>query len=188
MEPARAVDHHGRLRREPRAEPVGIERRAEGVGQRADVGGFRREAGEGRHMDGGAGVGKPCRGERGSEGGDIAGFRPRTWIEPRALTSMRPLPNRRAASISATNCAAPSGGPGGSRESNPSPVAMGRAMVGQALRRVGAVMTGLIPDRGDGCIWGSARRLAAADMQPCGGRRRRFAFSALTRFAAASSN
>jgi hypothetical protein len=197
----RAAHGEGRCRRPPLAE-VGVESvparcrsprtpgelRADPVGmsaaRRASASGRTSEGSGERPARGGngwrAGVGKPL--ASAAEGGHIDGSRPRTRLPRASLT--RP-PNRRAASISATNHGAERR-PGGSRASNLSPVAMGRAM-GQALRRAGAAAAGLIPDRGDGCIWGSAQprrrqRATGWRLAPA------FRLSALTRFAAASSN
>ena len=64
-----------------------------------------------------------------------AGVSPRSCRLPRAVTSTSPLPSRAAARASPASCAGVSPPAGVSRTSQPSPVSIGAASVGQAPRR-----------------------------------------------------
>ena len=69
--------------------------------------------------------------KRGAE----SGVSPRTWMLPRPVTSMTPLPCACAASHSAANASNPMVPIGRSRTSHPSPVGMGVESPGQDPRR-----------------------------------------------------
>ena len=70
-----------------------------------------------------------------AKSGAEAGVSPRTWMLPREVTSMTPLPNVRAAAQSRANAASGTVPIRTNRTNRPSPVGIGADSPGQAPRR-----------------------------------------------------
>ena len=71
--------------------------------------------------------------------GADAALNPRTWMLPREVTSMTPLPCWRAAAQRSANASSAMVPIGSKRTSKPSPVGIGADSPGQAPRRCGRV-------------------------------------------------
>ena len=170
--PPPSIDHRG-LRREPRPEAIGGDRRsrrASASGRSVgDLGWIAvRRAAEGGSRD----VRQGCRPRPAPRrrGRWCRRGEPRTWIEPRAVTSTIPLP-KRAGGVGdrADGCG---GKRPGRRQARQQSVAGfhgpgdGRAGVAAGTA---AVMARLIPDRGGGCIGSSGRRVAGMATSPAQG-------------------
>ena len=89
--------------------------------------------------------------------GADAALKPRTWMLPRAVISMMPLPCSRAAAQSSRMRQAKWCRSACSRTSNPSPVGIGAESPGQAPRRMPSPWGGVMGSRRESCTLGPSR-------------------------------